>query len=301
MISEENFLGNEKITRYLNKTLDKGCVSHAYLFEGPEHIGKSTLALRFAADLLEDDFEKIVKNPDLISIAPNEDSKRQISVEQIRELQKDLSLFPFRAKYKIAIIEKAELMNRTAANSLLKTLEEPGKTSILILTTSNSENILDTIKSRCQIFNFSSASADKLGEFLKNQAQSDLLPKVLEFAQGKPGLAINLLNDPELLKTMEERKSRILSLFDSNNAEKLEKAAPIFALEKEEVLETLDVWISALRLELLKDLNEDKNNEKMISIKKIKNALDQTISTREDISSKNINVRLSIENLCLSF
>jgi DNA polymerase-3 subunit delta' len=302
MISEENFLGNEKKVGYLNRILDKRLISHAYLFEGPEHIGKTTLALRFAAEILGDSFENVLNNPDLIFVSASEDEK-QIGVETIRDLQKNLSLYPYKAKYKIALIEKAELMNRTAANSLLKTLEEPGQTSILILVSSDSGKLLDTIKSRCQILNFGVAPEAALEKFLSRQNENISLKDIediLELSQGKAGIAVNMLKDSEFLRKTKEEKNEILNFFNIKNFKKLENAALVYQMEKEEVIDTLDLWIWTLRVELLKSFNEQ-NEAEILHMRKMKNAIEKITSVKEDISDRNVNVRLAIENLCLGF
>lgn len=300
MILEENFLGNEKIRNYFDKALQKGFVSHSYLFEGPEHTGKMTLALRFAAKILEDNTEDILKNPDLLNVSPDED-KKQISVEKIRDLQKDLGLYPFKAKYKVAIIDKAERMNRTAANSLLKTLEEPGKTSIIILITSDSQKILDTIKSRCQNFSFNAVSDTVLQEFLRKKKGISCPERIAELSQGKPGIAVRLAENPELLDEISERSGRLEKILESNNAARLEEAASIAVLEREEVVEIFDSWISTLRKKIRQDLNGAQENSRIgkMDIKKTKNAIDSIIESRREILEDNLNVRLSIENLCL--
>lgn len=298
MISGENFLGNKKAVSYLNKSLEKGFISHAYLFNGPRHIGKTTLALYFASELLNDDARQVMQNPDLLFVTPNEDEK-QISVEAIRNLQKDLSLYPYKSKYKIAIIGNAELMNKAAANALLKTLEEPGETSVLILVSSESNKILDTIKSRCQIINLSSVPEKIIEEFLmKKNNDKSIIKDAVEFSQGRAGMAIELCNNEGYLQTMKAREKQIIGFFDADdNFKKLENAAEICSLDSEEISKVLDVWTMVLRSELLKSVEK----KDIVRCKKIKNAIEKIASIEEDILEKNVNVRLAIENLCLGF
>jgi DNA polymerase-3 subunit delta' len=212
-------------------------------------------------------------------------------------------LYPYKAKYKIALIEKAELMNRTAANSLLKTLEEPGQTSILILVSSDSGKLLDTIKSRCQILNFGVAPEAALEKFLSRQNENISLKDIediLELSQGKAGIAVNMLKDSEFLRKTKEEKNEILNFFNIKNFKKLENAALVYQMEKEEVIDTLDLWIWTLRVELLKSFNEQ-NEAEILHMRKMKNAIEKITSVKEDISDRNVNVRLAIENLCLGF
>lgn len=296
MIAEDKFAGNKKTLRYLNKTLEKGCVSHAYILEGPEHVGKMTLALLFASELLGDSYENVLRNPDLLTVTAQED-KAEIEVDAIRELQKSLSLYPFKSKYKVAIIEKAELMNRTAANALLKTLEEPGKTSVLILVSSDMGKLLPTIKSRCQILNLNTAAREELEGFLMARGAGSDTSDILELSEGKAGMAIALAQNKDLLKSMRDNSRKILEFFDSNNFQKMEAAAAIGLMDKKEAAKILDIWTSALRRELLGALSAGKKERTA----KLEAALVKTMSVKEDILSNNVNLKLAIENLCLGF
>jgi DNA polymerase-3 subunit delta' len=294
MISEENFLGNSKIVRYLNKALQKGFISHAYLLEGPEHVGKATLALLFASELLEERPEEVRKNPDLLYVSP--EGEDQISVDAIRQLQKDLSLYPYRSRYKVAIIDGAERMNRTAANSLLKTLEEPGQTTVLILVSSSGDKLLDTIRSRCQAFSLNTARRTVLEAHLSRlgHAQADTVARM---AEGRPGVAIALAQDEEAVRSLREARSEILDIFAADDYQRMERAGRLAGLEKEEAVQVLDCWTAALREEIIRSLEKGE----MERTRKVRLALDRIASVKEDIRSNNVNLKLALENLCLSF
>jgi DNA polymerase-3 subunit delta' len=291
MIDNGEFIGNAKVVRYLDKALEKSFVSHAYLFEGPAGVGKTTLALRFASELLDDSYELVRKNPDLLFITVQDDES-QIDVDTIRTLQKDLSLYPFKSRYKVAIIEKAEFMNRTAANSLLKTLEEPGKTSVLILLSSDTGKLLDTIKSRCQTISLNPVSSVEMEARLTGKNAKE----AIRLAQGRPGVAISLLEDAELFQDTLTTSSKVLDLLDADNFQRMQQAATVGALDKREAARVLDLWTTTLRQELTKSLGQD-----MARTTKIRAAIEKTMTTKEDILSTSVNLRLAIENLCLSF
>jgi DNA polymerase-3 subunit delta' len=99
MFLKETIIGNERAAQILEKGYKSGKLSHAYLFTGPEHLGKKTLALSFCKMLLNDNREDIQNNLDLTIISPDEDEK-QITIEKIRDLEKKLALYPHSAKYK---------------------------------------------------------------------------------------------------------------------------------------------------------------------------------------------------------
>ena len=136
-----NIIGHNKITSFLETGIKNDKLSHAYLFHGPKSIGKKTLTKQFILNLLChtenpekpeipclncDSCRQTQKNanPDVIWIKKEAD-KKNITVEQIRELEGKLSIHSFFKSYKIAVIENAEDMNLASANALLKTLEEP--------------------------------------------------------------------------------------------------------------------------------------------------------------------------------
>ncbi len=151
----------EKI-QLLEKIAKSEKIPHALLFEGPEGTGKKEGALNFAKMILGKDLKN---HPDFLLIEPK---KETISIDQIKdELIRFLSLSPFVATKKVAIIEKAELMTKEAQNSLLKTLEEPRGNSVLILISSKPELLLPTILSRCQKVSFSFLKRKEIEKILK--------------------------------------------------------------------------------------------------------------------------------------
>lgn len=139
-------LGHKAVKTVLEKQLASGSLPHAYLFKGPEGSGKKALALEFAKKVLNS--TGLDNHPDFISLGVEE----KISVEEVRGLIAKLSVKPFVAKYTLAIIDNAHLLNQSASNALLKTLEEPSPTSVIIMVASGS--VISTIASRCQSFVF---------------------------------------------------------------------------------------------------------------------------------------------------
>lgn len=123
-------VGHEKQWEFLKQSAELNKSPHAYLFSGQEKLGKRTLALEWASLIFNKDLQKS-PHPDLILIEPR---NREIQIAQIRNLSWKLSLRPYSAPFKIAIIDQAHLMNQEAQTSLLKTLEEPrGKTFLILI------------------------------------------------------------------------------------------------------------------------------------------------------------------------
>jgi len=153
----------QKQWQFLKKSVELGRLPHALLFYGQEEIGKKDLAIEFARFFIGQ-----INPPDFILVEP-ENSIIQIS--QIRNLINKLSFKPYLADYKLALIDKAELMNKDAQNCFLKFLEEPSDKTYLILITAYPLMLLPTILSRVQKIRFYSDKDKKLDD----QLVSDLL------------------------------------------------------------------------------------------------------------------------------
>ena len=194
-----------------------GKLPHAILLTGAQGIGKTDFALAFvqrlfcqqalgvkacgqceACHMLE-----VETHPDIKRIGPPE-GKQNIVVDQIRDLIEYVSLTPHSSTKKVAVIEQADLLNVNAANSLLKTLEEPPESSMLILVTHRPDRLLPTIRSRCQQMLFATPDYAQAKEWLlpqlKNKADVEAL---LALSAGAPLKALTYAED----KVLEKRKN----------------------------------------------------------------------------------------------
>src|SRR6516225_12056810 len=163
----DTFIGNRKIIQRLRTKLREKRFPHGLIFSGPDGVGKHTCALMIAKALNcrnaeSDGFcdqcsacRKIDSgaHPDVITISL-EDEATQIKIAQIRQLLSTLDLQPLEGRNKIFIIDPADLLNAEAASALLKGLEEPPANTFFILITVNVHELLLTVRSRCQIYNF---------------------------------------------------------------------------------------------------------------------------------------------------
>jgi len=223
----KDIIGQEKALNILKGCINKERIPHAVFFAGDEGIGKKLAAINFAkalnctgtpagADIFAFDGEdetteqdtvfkdacdkcssciKIDKgsHPDVFFLSPEGDGG-QITVSAIRQLEASLSYKPFEGEWKIAIIDNADRLNRSAANAFLQTLEEPSQKSILILISSRPDIILATIRSRCQRVNFSPLPIDTMSELLQEKyaefdhEQASLLSTL---SGGRLGYALN--------------------------------------------------------------------------------------------------------------
>jgi DNA polymerase-3 subunit delta' len=205
----ESFLGNRKIIARLRRKLREGRFPHGLILSGPEGIGKHTCALAIAKALnctkaLRDDFcnecsscRKINSgaHPDVITLSV-EDEATQIKIAQVRHLLAMLNLQPLEGRNKVFIIDPADLLNPEAANALLKGLEEPPPNTFFILITVNVHELLLTLRSRCQVYNFTPLTLDEI----RQHSGADEL--VVRWSQGSLGRARSL--DVSRLKSERE-------------------------------------------------------------------------------------------------
>ncbi len=296
MSLKEAIIGNEGISGILERSYRSGKLAHAYLFSGPEHIGKRTLALNFSKMVLNGPDGDIEKNVDLIVVRPIED-KKEIIIDQIRELEKKLSLSPHSSDYKVAIIEQADRMTEQASNALLKTLEEPSKTTILVLLTADSGKILDTIKSRCQVLKFLPIKKSALEELLGNKAMGKQeIERIIEIAGYKPGKIVELIANKDRMDELMEELDYFSKLSSRNIAEKMEKAELMSKNEINDIMNTLDLWIICLRRGLINKFSRENVSGKN-EILNIRKKISLINKIKEDVLRKNVNIRLAIESL----
>lgn len=209
----EDIIGNDFIKEKLKASLENNNISNTLLFSGPEAVGKSLFATVLACKLMhpEKDIDPIAlkkietnTHPDLHIYEP-EGKTSHHSISSIRNLVEQVFMAPFEAEAKVFIIKDAHRMLTPSANALLKTLEEPTLDSFIILISSNVEEILPTIISRCFRFNFSSIKVEEIVNFLqKNFSLSkENAFKIAKISNGCIGKAIELAKNPSYINKRE--------------------------------------------------------------------------------------------------
>lgn len=170
-------MGQEHIKKALTNAIQMDRISHAYLFTGPRGTGKTSTARIFAKSLNcvngptitpcnECENCKNITNSipiDVIEI----DAASNRSVNDADEIIQKVALAPVNSRYKIYIIDEVHMLTNQAFNALLKTLEEPPKNVIFILATTEVHKVLDTIKSRCQRFDFKRITTEDISKHLR--------------------------------------------------------------------------------------------------------------------------------------
>ncbi len=203
----DEVVGQEPIARTLGNALESGRIAHAYLFCGTRGVGKTTMARLFAKalnvtdELAESDAiaEAVMRGEDLDVIEIDGASNR--GVQEARDLIASAGLKPSRCRYRIYIIDEVHMLTRDAFNALLKTMEEPPEHVKFILCTTEPNDVLQTIQSRCQRFDFraipSRQIADHLESILTQEgvgADADALLQVARLGEGSMRDALSILD-----------------------------------------------------------------------------------------------------------
>jgi DNA polymerase-3 subunit delta' len=263
-------LGHEWAVDLLREHIAGGRTRHAYLFTGPQGVGRRTLALRFAQALSCTQppapgqpcvacractHIAEMQHPDL-HVVQAEKEGGILKVEQVRELQSRLSLHPYEARYRIALLlrfEEARGGNFAPMNALLKTLEEPNPQVILLLTAESAERLLPTIVSRCEVLRLRTAPLEKLVAGLQAGwgLEAERARLLAHVSGGRPGYALRLSQEPQLL---EQRRGWLEDLERLLPAARVERFAwaETAAKDKDSLRLVLIEWLSLWRDVLLK-------------------------------------------------
>ena len=253
-----DIVGHERIVEVFRRSVRSGKTPHSYIFEGVRGCGRRKTALALIQALfcaaVDDDAcgvcpscRKVAggNHGDIHFIEPLPD-KRDISIDQLREIQRELALRPYEAPRKACIIEPADRMSVNAANSLLKTLEEPPGNAIIILLTENADMLLPTVRSRCQSIRFSSLSPENVRLLLERSGVApDLAELLAPLSEGSMQRAGELDNS-----TLVERREALVGHLTALNLDRIGTifdTAEEMAGNREETLESLDLLLSVTR------------------------------------------------------
>jgi len=257
-----HLIGQAWAENMLQQHILRDQVRHAYLFSGPSGVGRRSLALAFAQALICAQPSapglpcgtcricvqvERMQHPDL-SVVQAETLGGVLKVEQVRELQRQLSLAPYEAAYRIALLLRFDEANDNAQNALLKTLEEPNDKVILLLTAELPENMLPTIVSRCELLHLHPAPMQALSAALieKEKLSSDQSRLIAHIAGGRPGYALRLCQEPDLMERRKLWLDDLLTLLDAKRREKLAYVHTKFYARGDERGESRDVLREAL-------------------------------------------------------
>ena len=322
-----DILGHEWAVNILKKSLEQGRVRHAYLLTGPDGVGRRTLALRLAQALNCQQSSTPgmpcgicrdcllfyrQQHPDLTIITVGE-GEQSIKVDQVREAQHALNLTPYQATYRVAILLNFQLATLSAANALLKTLEEPPPQVVMLLTAQDPEALLPTISSRCELIRLRPLSLSNLSKRLHQthnipEQQARLLAHV---AGGRPGFALKMHQNPDELQRRVQWLDDLMDLINSSRLKRFDYAE-ILAKDRDRIPGQLSVWSSFWRdvllvssqasvpftnIDRIDQITDLARKVESRSAREIVEEIEHTIM----LISQNINPRLALENLLLRF
>ena len=170
--SLDNVVGQEQITAPLKSAIEQGKISHAYLFIGPRGTGKTSVARIFAHAINHFDYQLEDNYLDIVEI----DAASNTGVDNIRELREKAIITPTKGKYKVYIIDEVHMLTKSAANALLKTLEEPPEHVVFIMATTDAYKVPITISSRTQVHTFRLADPETMFAHLRKIADAEKIP-----------------------------------------------------------------------------------------------------------------------------
>lgn len=314
-----DIIGQQKSLAVLRGALANNRLHHAYLFIGPEGVGKRTSAITLAMALhcqeknrdscgrcVECARIKARNHPDVreIALLPG---KKEISIQQIREMEKELHYRSFTGGRKIAIVDPATLLNPAAQNALMKTLEEPPKDSLLILISPSAGALLPTLRSRCLRVNFGPIPRQLLAGFLTSKKGQ--LPEEAELlaalSMGSLGVALEM--DGKALREARREWGGMLAALKTGDYRGAMDVAETLASSREEALKFLD-WVQSWYRDLLvqgfrQDSGDVVNQDMLAELQRqqAKVALEQILSVAAHASvaarkiQRNLNRRMVLE------
>ena len=280
-------IGNSAAITLLKGAIDQDRVSHAYLFTGPNRVGKRTLAVDFAralncnskdvmasgwADLQPDvpcgqcsacdriarsNYADVQILTSATMTSKDTDTKAaqrrvMIGIDLIKDLQSDAMLEPYEGRAKVFIIDGANRMSPDAANALLKTLEEPPSSVHIILTSPSADLLPETIASRCHLVRMRSVPADIIEEALTTrfEVSGDDARKLAKMSMGSPGWAIAALKDPSMVDARTQSASRIVDVIKADLPERFDYAFEMsreFRRDRNLALDEVERWLELVR------------------------------------------------------
>ena len=277
--------GHPGAMRLLGGAISLGRVSHAYLITGAEQVGKRTLGMDIAravnctpspdmfgeapqppcgrcgpCDRITRGLHADVRVIDVDTELPSADgasesgqgnaprSRKNIRIEHIAELQREASLKPFEGRSRVFIIDGADAMSAEAANRLLKTLEEPAEDVMILLIASSAEQLPPTVVSRCQRVELRLVPGEEIERVLIERfgAEPENAAVLSRIARGRPGWAIDALNDPTAMDKRTQSAQRILSVLTGDIEVRFRyarEASAIFGRDRAAGTAEIEAWL----------------------------------------------------------
>ncbi len=240
----DTLLSNNNMKEQLSRAISEGRPLHAYMFCGEEGSGKKTAASAFASLIVGCDEKRAASHPDIIFVRPDDD-KRIISVEAVRNMRQDAFISPTESAKKVYILDGP--MQDEGQNALLTILEQPPSFSVFIILTEKREFMLETVISRCSVYDMEYVEAEEGARFLKTKLPTYSEKELLTFmraASGNIGYALKLASDQEYLENAKLCEALAIAMASGDD---FGVASTFLWMKKDRILPFLSVLTVYLR------------------------------------------------------
>ena len=305
-----DFIGHEALINNFKQRCLKNTLSHAHLIAGEDGVGKGKLANILAKFILNGDLDR-----EYVDIINYSSEKSSFGVDDVRDIIEEVYKKPFEKDKKVIIIHEGNKLTIQAQNALLKTIEEPPKGVYIIILCESLELILDTIKSRCEIYKLKPLTKSELYEYIKikkfNYDENEI-KSAIAFSEGVPGRIDRYFNDDKL----RELRNNIVILIKNLNKNDLEdilqqeESFSNLKNDKEEVLNIFGLFIRDILInkEIENEefiINSDKLEDikeltKEMSFKKLNNMIKTIEEARRNIIS-NVRWGMTLRVMLMGF
>ena len=321
-----NTIGHDSAVGLLRRSLDEGRLAHAYMITGPRHLGKMALAVDLAMAVNCTGPERPCgecTQCDRVSRGLHTDVKVvgvekgvKIAIDQVREMQREISLAPFEGASRVVIFDESERLSEEAANGLLKTLEEPPDRVLTLLLASDTGAMAPTLSSRCQLLELKRVSGATIVDALirNHGVEAPLADQIARIARGRPGWAFRAASDPEILESLSSKLEELEEIVAGGIEERFAHAAGIasaFGKDRVAGRGDLDMWLDWWRDLMLVKAGTP---EFMIHVSRLESmrAASAKLTTEQiaraiaairetaSLMERNVNSRLALEQLFLS-
>ena len=303
-------VGHKSVIDSINNRKSNDSFSHANLIVGNDGIGKSIIARYISNQII-----KVRENAESVDIVKYYPSSSSFGVDDVRNIINEVGKKPYEGDKKVLILYKCDKLTTQAQNALLKTIEEPPKGVYLILLSDSLETILDTIKSRCQIYKLTPLTKEEILIYIKDKythLTSEDEKAALAYSAGIPGKVDSFIDDTKL----KDLRDICIDLFeDILNREQglVLKYGELLKNLKDDKIELLNILLSYIRdIMIFKELNNSelivnfdkvykmKDISRGMTYKKLNNMLEYITEARINLNS-NTNYSMTISVLLMGF
>jgi DNA polymerase III delta prime subunit len=280
-------IGHKEQQTRLKALIKKGSTPHAFLFSGPEKIGKRTVAYWFLRQLNGEKGESSLSyggvHPDIMEVSPE---KKEIQVSQIEEVIEKVSFKAVSSEFKGVVIDQAHLMNISAQNTLLKTLEEPPLKTVIILISEYPRMIIPTITSRVFEINFRLVNEKEIKKGVDDE-------EAVRLSLGRPGSALEYVSDPEKKKQLKDLEQETRTVLEKDLASRFSLIKKI--AKEERSVEFLECLLRILEEKMIEKMKNKEDSERY------REAVKEAEEVIYLYKKTNTKIELAMENIVLIF